>query len=26
MVPFSKTLSDLSPGFQGHSIFWSLIS
>jgi len=26
MVPFSMTLSDLRPGFQGHDIFWSRIS
>jgi len=26
MVPFSMTLSDLWPGFQGHDIFWSRIS
>ena len=26
MVPLSMTLSDLWPGFQGHYIFWSLIS
>jgi len=26
MVPFSMTLSDIGPGFQGHDIFWSRIS
>jgi len=26
MVPFSMTLSDLWPRFQGHNIFWSRIS
>ena len=26
MVPYSMTLSDLSPGFQGHVIFCSRIS
>jgi len=26
MVPFSMTLSDLWPRFQGHDIFWTRIS
>jgi len=26
MIPFSMTLSDLWPGFQGHDIFWSRLS